>query len=521
MNGEEKESMRKSLQIREMRLQVPRGTYKAQQLLACEKAEEFAEASRNMKRSELYLLYVYALKALSHAKSICFMSRTKKSVPANDFVLQSAYLIEYCQRLKDYPNLIFLLKQWPKNPGITLAWFAGRSALEVIMEFAQRIRAAVEFARGEVACHGEPSYDNLQVSPECDSRFAEWQERTIKELCEKTIPKPDVWPSPADIHKECKQVLLKLEDEYNKSDKEVKSNYRNVFYSWQSDMPNKTNRGFIQKALENAAKAIRNDDSIKVEPVIDRDTQDVPGSPDIPSVIFSKIEESAVFVCDVSIINKRSKFRKTANPNVLVELGYAMKTLGAERILMVMNTAFGKPELLPFDLKKKRVVSYYMPEKSKNRANERKVLESKLKKGLQTILSGDLSKKNGPEIEDAKVSVCIRHSHGRDCCGDFIVINSGSEPCDITDIKITSSVPLPKLNLVSFKSSPTRGKVREIDQKLPLAIPRGRTRVFFRTEEVTELYIDSLPESLVIDVRFNKSESVKKTLDKTDAHHYS
>jgi hypothetical protein len=66
-----------------------------------------------------------------------------------------------------------------------------------------------------------------------------------------------------------------------------------IFYSWQSDLANATNRGFIEKALENAAKFIRNDDSIKVEPVIDRDTKDVPGSPDIAHTIFDKIEPSA------------------------------------------------------------------------------------------------------------------------------------------------------------------------------------------------------------------------------------
>ena len=49
--------------------------------------------------------------------------------------------------------------------------------------------------------------------------------------------------------------------------------HRVVFYSWQSDLPNRTNRSFIQQALENIAKSIRADDSIDVEPVIDRDTQ--------------------------------------------------------------------------------------------------------------------------------------------------------------------------------------------------------------------------------------------------------
>ena len=120
--------------MRELRLQEPRGTYKAQRLLASEEAEEFAEASRNKKRPELYLLYVYAMKALQHAKSICMMSRKKEHSSAQDFVLDEVRLAEYVDRLKHYPNLIDYLQQWPKNPGIAIAWLAGRSALEVIIE---------------------------------------------------------------------------------------------------------------------------------------------------------------------------------------------------------------------------------------------------------------------------------------------------------------------------------------------------------------------------------------------------
>jgi hypothetical protein len=160
-----------------------------------------------------------------------------------------------------------------------------------------------------------------------------------------------------------------------------------VFYSWQSDLPNATNRSFIEKPLEDAAKAIRVDESIKIEPVIDRDTTGVPGSPDIANTILAKIEQSQVFVCDVSIINQGEKSRKTPNPNVLIELGYAIKTLGSDRILMIMNTAFGPPEQLPFDLSKKRVATYRMPEECKDRATERKALTSKLEEALRTIFN--------------------------------------------------------------------------------------------------------------------------------------
>jgi hypothetical protein len=160
-----------------------------------------------------------------------------------------------------------------------------------------------------------------------------------------------------------------------------------VFYSWQSDLPNATNRGFIQKALENAARSIRDDNSIQVEPVIDRDTVDVPGAPDIAGTILDKIEKAQVFVCDVSIVKGRTRERPAPNPNVLVELGYALKALGSPRIILVMNTAFGEPELLPFDLRMKRVVKYHIPEEQQDRAGERKMLQGLLENGLRTILA--------------------------------------------------------------------------------------------------------------------------------------
>ncbi len=160
-----------------------------------------------------------------------------------------------------------------------------------------------------------------------------------------------------------------------------------VFYSWQTDLPNATNRGFIQSALENAAKLIRDDESIKIEPVIDRDTAGVPGAPDIADTILAKIEKSQIFVADVSIINNKGKSRKAPNPNVLIELGYAMKTLGLDRIIMVMNTTFGSPELLPFDLRMRRVITYEMPENEKERSVERKRLSSVLEQGIRVVLN--------------------------------------------------------------------------------------------------------------------------------------
>ena len=170
-----------------------------------------------------------------------------------------------------------------------------------------------------------------------------------------------------------------------------------VFYSWQSDATSKTgpstNRYFILEALVEAAKAIREDDTIEVEPVVDRDTLGVAGSPNITDTILRKIDEASVFVCDVSIINPESSDRKTPNPNVLLELGYALKSLplGINQVILVMNTASGSPDQLPFDLRQYRVTTYHAPKQAESekgeRASERKRLLGSLNEALRLVLS--------------------------------------------------------------------------------------------------------------------------------------
>ena len=61
---------------------------------------------------------------------------------------------------------------------------------------------------------------------------------------------------------------------------------RIIFYSWQSDIPSRLNRNIIEDALNRALKAIRRDETESLEPVLDRDTSGVPGSPSISDTIF-------------------------------------------------------------------------------------------------------------------------------------------------------------------------------------------------------------------------------------------
>jgi hypothetical protein len=160
-----------------------------------------------------------------------------------------------------------------------------------------------------------------------------------------------------------------------------------VFYSWQSDTPNAANRSFILTALEGAAKEITSDDSIKIEPVVDRDTLDVAGSPDIGATILEKITAADVMVADVTIINPGSAGRLTPNPNVLVEVGYALAVHTESRLILVNNLFFGRPEDLPFNLRQKRVLSYRSAPDASERASDRRVLQGALTNAIGAVLT--------------------------------------------------------------------------------------------------------------------------------------
>jgi len=160
-----------------------------------------------------------------------------------------------------------------------------------------------------------------------------------------------------------------------------------VFFSWQSDLPNNKNRNFIESCLSNSVKNLKKDIEYRLEINIDRDTKSKLGTPDITESIFDKINKCDFFIADISIINSKSrKYRKTPNPNVLVELGYAAKKLGWNKIICVFNTEFGKISDLPFDLRNRRILPYEFNSENKLSAkrNVEKIFYSALMENYKT-----------------------------------------------------------------------------------------------------------------------------------------
>ena len=175
---------------------------------------------------------------------------------------------------------------------------------------------------------------------------------------------------------------------------------RTIFYSWQSDLTAAVTRNLIEQSLERALQSIKRDADVLIDPALDRDTAGIPGAPSITETIFAKILMSNAFVADVSIINSQTSDRPTPNPNVLIELGYAVAHLGWDRVILVQNASFGGPEALPFDLRGRRVLSYELAPAAPDRPHARSTLSKRLETALRDAVgdSADTALLAGPAV---------------------------------------------------------------------------------------------------------------------------
>lgn len=168
----------------------------------------------------------------------------------------------------------------------------------------------------------------------------------------------------------------------------------NIFYSWQSDI--KGSKNFISDCLKQLPKKLK--DMVVAE--VDRDTEGIAGSPDIGDAIYSKIDKADIFVADVTIINDGWEGRKTPNPNVMIELGYAIKALGWNRIVLLYNKDYGNVESLPFDINHQRMTGYSLQDGQK--AEVRNRIISNISSTISILKDSNLLHGGNPDVVSAR-----------------------------------------------------------------------------------------------------------------------
>lgn len=172
-----------------------------------------------------------------------------------------------------------------------------------------------------------------------------------------------------------------------------------VFWSWQNDYSPKSNRHFIRDALKQAVDSVSEElgleDADRAE--LDHDTKNEAGMADIVATIFRKISEAAVFVADVTPIGvsnssgdgEDKSVKPLPNPNVMIELGWALSATGYERLIPILNLASGyKPDDLPFDIRHRRVLTYTLANDAS--AKDRASAQRDLIKALTAALKSNL-----------------------------------------------------------------------------------------------------------------------------------
>lgn len=175
---------------------------------------------------------------------------------------------------------------------------------------------------------------------------------------------------------------------------------KTIFFSWQSDTPTQIGRNFLRSVLEEACKEVALetdiDEAVRSDLSVDSDTQGEAGQPPIAETIFNKIDNAAVIVADMTFTGRRLDERPTPNANVLIEYGWALKSLGHKRVISVMNEAYGKAssDSLPFDLAHVRWPTRFTLNEKTSQEEKKKVkqqlvsiLKTALRASLQTVPS--------------------------------------------------------------------------------------------------------------------------------------
>lgn len=164
---------------------------------------------------------------------------------------------------------------------------------------------------------------------------------------------------------------------------------KTIFFSWQSDV--KPVRNKFHSALDTVVKQLGDQLEEAKRPELDSDTQGTYGSEEILTTIFSKIDASSIFIADVTPIISTDQ-KMIPNPNVMVEVGYALKAKGPNSRLYVFcvdGVDSIDIEKMPFDIRGKKLFGF-------NTSDTPSFIAAKLK----PMIAGMLQQQDPSEYED-------------------------------------------------------------------------------------------------------------------------
>lgn len=178
-----------------------------------------------------------------------------------------------------------------------------------------------------------------------------------------------------------------------------------IFFCWQDHLPRKLHRFLIRDALDRAISRVQDELPDGLECMLRRDeaTNDRAGSVEIANTILQKLNSSTVVVGDVTpVLTNPENDWFYPNPNVMIEIGYAARALGWNRIICLYNEAACKAEQLPFDIRHRRVTGFVCTDELQRKkaiVELEGILASAIRAVIQEIGRGVID----PTIGDASV----------------------------------------------------------------------------------------------------------------------
>jgi hypothetical protein len=148
-----------------------------------------------------------------------------------------------------------------------------------------------------------------------------------------------------------------------------------LFWSWQSETPQRTGRILVRDALREAIEQLKIvaeiDEPERDAATIDHDPERISGGVGLVRAILKNIDAADVFVADVTAVGKvgsgadmqpESAGERLINSNVAMELGYALRALSDLKLIVVFNVHYGWQGELPFDVRNREdAITYTLP----------------------------------------------------------------------------------------------------------------------------------------------------------------
>lgn len=255
-------------------------------------------------------------------------------------------------------------------------------------------------------------------------------------------------------------------------------------------------RNKLKTALEIVVKQLGDELEEANRPEIDSDTLNTYGSEDILATILSKIDEASLFIADVTPIVSTEK-KLIPNPNVMTEIGYALKSNGAyTRLFIYCTDERIEPERMPFDIRGKNLIGFSTDEKPSE-------IAEKLKPYLEGMLANEQSnsdaKKEKPYVYVSGASFTA-WSDASTVALD--IINTGSIEYFIEEIEIEG-----------YKAQPNRAlPANAISKGISIA---GVTQIFQTANPIVKMTLSRGDEHYYIE------QAIQVVLGADDQYHFT